>query len=161
MKNLPIALMLVALAGCADKAVNTKGSEALIYQQVHTLDLQIKQRSTKAAKQQIDDLINQLYQEQQTLEWQTVYYSRQGKALAGYLKSKLISQGVAPQNVTAIAASQGNSATLSDITITVNAYRLLIEHCPTMGFGIWDMPEGCYTEGNRINQVSDPKRLRH
>lgn len=156
MKTLIVSsLIFCLLAGCADKAMPQIGSEAIIYQELHHLIIEMKGKQTSdEIGHQIELFIDGFDSNIEQTYW-TLDYQNADKAFIEPLRNQLLKRGVTPAHIVIETVPSTDRV----IKIRVGQYKVKTQICRRGIFGEMSDDIGCYVESMRLKQVREPRSL--
>ena len=149
------SLVFCLLTGCADKAMPQIGSEAIIYQELHHLVLEMKGKQTSdEIGRQIELFIDGFDTSIEQTYWALDYHN-EDKAFIDLLEKQLLKLGVSPAHIVTETASSKDRV----IEIRVGQYKVKTQICRHGIFGKMGDDVGCYVDSMRLKQVREPRSL--
>ncbi|BDY04210.1 hypothetical protein [Ferrimonas sp. YFM] len=147
------ALLGTALiVGCADHAMDSPGSEALVYAEQHRFDLRPKGQDVSTMKAKVSELVAQFDADASRL---ALHHAPSWGPQAKQLRQALLTDGLNPARITLIEDSQLDTP----ISLRVSLWKTLVGECSAHRL---DQPYarlGCAVDANRVTHTRHPDSL--
>ncbi|MPW35376.1 hypothetical protein [Vibrio sp. B1Z05] len=147
MKPLLMLLVLV-IAGCADHALQHRGTETIAYQEQHKFELSFESSAQKIEFERIQDIVSQFDEKQARYElYVPTQLQKQGEQIVQFLKSI----HVRPDWIESHSQQRGQS-----LTLIVSQWQSVVDYCRPLTIVKPHPQAGCAVETNRTIQLVNP-----
>ncbi|CAM2792922.1 hypothetical protein [Vibrio rarus] len=148
MRFITSVLAILLISGCADHALQNRGSESVAYQEQHRFEFSFHSQSEQFDLQQVNSLVEQfdLRKARFTVQYPSVY-EKQASDLVGHLKEMKIR----PDWITNEALDKGDS-----VVLIVSQWQSVIEYCKPVTITLAMPQAGCSVKTNHTIQLVNP-----
>ncbi|SON49514.1 hypothetical protein [Vibrio tapetis] len=160
MKQFIVGIFLFVTSGCADLVEERQGTAIEVVPVTYSLQLNIKNNDVKAAKQKLDDFVEQHWSmvsnQPVTLTWN----SKKGQKLSKDYLQYLISLGLDREKLSLGKQQYGTDERAFDIKIDVMKHSAIVPLCDyyRLDQSAQKRSEGCFAETNRWISMTNPEK---
>ncbi|MEZ9666851.1 hypothetical protein [Vibrio breoganii] len=148
MKNLFALLLSITVLGCADHALQDRGTQSLAYQEKHQFELSFETSEKQIEFSRIEAIVEQFDVQQARYElYVPEEYTEQGEQILEYM----MSLNVRPDWIAQYTQQQGES-----IVLVVSQWQSVIDYCRPLTITKPHPQAGCSVETNRTIQLVNP-----
>lgn len=146
-----LLLTVLLMSGCTETYFSGNGSEALVYQETHTVQM----NNSVNLKQQISDILKQVQHEDSNAFIKAEYKNRLSKRAL----QQALNQYTVYQVKNYRVSYQYNPRLDSDIKLNINMTKLKTEACRPAELSRETWQTNCFVETSRMRQVVDRSSL--
>ncbi|GAD88337.1 hypothetical protein VHA01S_004_01100 [Vibrio halioticoli NBRC 102217] len=147
MKSL-FVLSILLITGCADHALQHRGTETIAYQEQHKFELSFESAAQQVELKRIQAITNQFDEQQARYElYVPTQFHQQGEQIVQFLKSIK----VRPDWIERHPQQQGES-----ITLIISQWQSVVDYCRPLTITKPHPQAGCAAETNRTIQLVNP-----
>lgn len=154
MSKLLVMLFLSALLmGCAERFLNGKGAEMLVYPETHVYEFTVK------TSQQSEEKLNQLFDAVEEIDSGASYTIEYRNAKSKKVLDKVLStRPTLPLSAEYFSLNK-SSAISSDIKMTITYHDLVTQTCLPSQIEQENMSRNCFSEVARSKQIAHKERI--
>ncbi|MDN2480400.1 hypothetical protein [Vibrio agarivorans] len=153
MKDFVIISLFIVLTGCAERYLNGKGSEYLVYPETHTYAFSV--RSEPETRDQIDHIITTVMEIDPGASYTIKYRNSKAKRV---VDAVMANKRALPLSAEHFSISR-NSNLSKDLEISITYHTLKQEKCNLVSVDGPDVGRDCFVEAARVQQVIHKERL--
>ncbi|MEZ9833065.1 hypothetical protein AB4341_05985 [Vibrio breoganii] len=148
MRNLFVLLLSITVLGCADHALQDRGTQSLAYQEQHQFELSFETSEKQIEFSRVEAIVDQFDIQQARYElYVPEKYTEQGEQILEYMKSL----NVRPDWIAQYNQQHGES-----IVLVVSQWQSVIDYCRPLTITKPHPQAGCSVETNRTIQLVNP-----
>ncbi|MEZ9628484.1 hypothetical protein BCT86_04540 [Vibrio breoganii] len=148
MRNLFALVLSILLLGCADHALQDRGTQSLAYQEQHQFALSFETVDKQIEFARLEGIVKQFDAQQARYElYIPKEYEEQGEQILEYIKSL----NVRPDWIATYTQQQGKG-----IVLVVSQWQSVIDYCRPLTITKPHPQAGCSVETNRTIQLVNP-----
>ncbi|GEA49588.1 hypothetical protein VIN01S_03920 [Vibrio inusitatus NBRC 102082] len=148
MRNLFALLLSISVVGCADHALQDRGTQSVAYQEKHQFELSFESTDKEIEFARIEAIIDQFDVKQARYQlYVPKEHAKQGEQILQYIKSL----NVRPDWIVMHTQPQGES-----ILLVVSQWQSVIDYCRPLTITKPHPQAGCSVETNRTIQLVNP-----
>ncbi|MEZ9550995.1 hypothetical protein AB4347_10675 [Vibrio breoganii] len=148
MRNLFALVLSISVFGCADHALQDRGTQSLAYQEQHQFELSFETSEKQIEFSRVEAIVDQFDVQQARYElYVPEKYTEQGEQILEYMKSL----NVRPDWIAQYNQQHGES-----IVLVVSQWQSVIDYCRPLTITKPHPQAGCSVETNRTIQLVNP-----
>ncbi len=160
MKQFIVSIFLLVINGCADLVEERQGTAIAVVPITYSIQLNIKNNNVKAAKEKLDDFVEQHWNIVSNQPVALTWNSKKGEKLSKDYLQYLISLGLDREKLSLSKQAYKTDAREFDIKLDVLKHSAVVPLCDYYRLDLsgQERSEGCFSEGNRWISMTNPEK---